>query len=164
MQSNFSILLMFWLSLTVHKFTSNMMQYLSLQLIDMSNTIFRMGFKCAGSCCKWRWIISVYIGCPKEHKVLVQHQNFYPCKGYSKINCKLISCGFLSWLSFSGFLKATFLILQLQVYLLKPGSSSLQYFEKLVNILEQLVYTHFNAPGMPFQSSQISSCLLVSIL
>jgi len=31
--------------------------------------------------------------------------------------------------------------LKLQVYLLKPGSPSQQHFEKLINILEQFVYS-----------------------
>lgn len=32
--------------------------------------------------------------------------------------------------------------MQLQVYLLKPGSLAQEHFEKLVNLLEQFVYTH----------------------
>lgn len=33
-------------------------------------------------------------------------------------------------------------LLQLQVYLLKPGGSTQEHFEKLVNLLEQFVYLH----------------------
>ncbi|KAF7816036.1 proteasome activator subunit 4-like [Senna tora] len=48
------------------------------------------------------------------------------------------------------------------VYLLKPGGSVQQHFEKLVNILEQLVYTQFITPCMPsFQFNCFLICLMV---